>query len=438
MADTKEGKRIFTVARVFFLLIVIPLLLTVFLISTSIIQLGGTSKRGAITVLDRKSKEEILTRATAVAENVADFIEERKRDMLISTILPTTAAAYKEFIDKNKQALWVKKNGNIVKVFEPLYVEMSLIDKTGKEIIKIADGRVEPKAKLVNVRDPENTTYKSEDYFSKAKNLNKGEVYISRVTGWYVNKADFEKGGRFKGIIRLATPLFNKDGFAGTITLALDARYLAKFTDTIIPTQAGHILEADASTGNYTYMVDNQGFVISHPNDYHIAGLYKDGTPVPPLRDEIVDEMTKKGEEVLNLNLLGSMDPGLPEVAKDAAAGHSGIKTYKFGGHTKVVAYSPIQFYSKDFPAPAGFGWVGMGIDVDKFNEQATETSQQIEKEAQTWITTVVLILIIAIVLLFIISAILAKGINRSIEAEVPPEAEEAGRHYDDEVQEDQ
>jgi hypothetical protein len=181
-------------------------------------------------------------------------------------------------------------------------------------------------------------------------------------------------------------------------------------------------------------MVDNQGFVISHPNDYHIAGLYKDGTPVLPLRDEIVDEMTKKGEEVLNLNLLGSMDPGLPEVAKDAAVGHSGIKTYKFGGHTKVVAYSPIQFCSKDFPAPAGFGWVGMGIDVDKFNEQAKETSQQIEKEVQTWIATIVLILIIAIVLLFTISAILARGINRSIEAEVPPEAEEAGRHYDDEV----
>lgn len=434
MAETKGGKRFFTVARVFLLIIVIPLLLIFFLISTSIFQLGGTSKKGAITLLDQKSKEEIMTRATAVAENVADFLRERERGILISTILPATAAAYKEFIDKNKQALWVKKNGNVVKVFEPLYVEMLLIDKTGNEIIKIADGRVVPKAKLVNVRDPKNTTYKSEHYFSKAKNLNKGEVYISRVTGWYVNRFDFEAGERFKGVIRLATPLFDKDGFAGIITLALDTRHLARFTDNIIPTQAGYVLEVDASTGNYTYMVDNQGFVISHPNDYHIAGLYKDGTPVPPLRDEIFDEMTKKGEEVLNLNLLGSMDPGLPEVAKDAAAGHQGIKTYKFGGHTKVVAYSPIQFYSKDFPAPAGFGWVGMGIDVDKFNEQATETSQQIEKEARAWITTVVLILIIAIVLLFTISAILAKGITRSIEAEVPPEAEKAGRHYDDEV----
>lgn len=236
MADTKEGKRFFTVARVFFLLIVIPLLLTAFLISTSIIQLGGTSKRRAVTVLDQKSQEGILTRATAVAENVADFLEERKRDVLISTILPTTAAAYKEFMDKNKQALWVKKDGDVFKVSDPLYVEMSLIDKAGNEIIKIAGGKIAPKAKLVNVRDPKNTTYKSEDYFSKAKNLNKGEVYISRVTGWYVNRFDFEKGKRFKGVIRLATPLFDRDGFAGIIALALDARHLAKFTDTVIPT----------------------------------------------------------------------------------------------------------------------------------------------------------------------------------------------------------
>ena len=37
-------------------------------------------------------------------------------------------------------------------------------------------------------------------------------------------------------------------------------------------------------------------------------------------------------------------------IAKDAAAGKSGIKTYKFGGHTKFVAYAPIKFYTQDYP----------------------------------------------------------------------------------------
>jgi len=312
-----------------------------------------------------------------------------------------------------------------------MYVEMALVNKAGKEVIKIVDGKIVPKSKLVNVSDPENTTYKSEDFFIKTKNLDKGNVYVSHITGWYVNRADFEKGKRFEGIIRLATPLFDKQGFAGLITLALDVRHLAKFTDSIIPTEAGYVFEADSSTGNYAYMVDDKGFVISHPDDYHIAGLYPDGTPVLSLTSETLESMTQKGEEVLNLFFLGHMDPALPEVAKAAAAGNAGDKVYKFGGHTKFVAYAPIPFSSVTYPEPAGFGWIGMGLDVDKFNEMALATSQQIEKEAHAWLTTIILILIMAVFILFLISALLSKGITRSIEAEVPEGA--VPHYYDDE-----
>jgi hypothetical protein len=432
MAETTRGKQFFTVARVFFLLIVIPLLLMSFLIANGIFQLGDTSKKGAISVLDQKSQNEILVRATSVAESVADFLRGCEKDVLVSTILPATGEAYKEFVEKNRQVLWVKQDGKIVKDLKPLYKEMSFIDKAGNETIKIAGGEIVPAGELINVSDPADTPYKSEDYFSEAKKLSKGDVYISHVTGWYVNRADFEKGMRFAGIIRLATPIFDKEGFAGIITLALDVRHLANFTDNIIPTQAGHVFEADASTGNYAYMVDNRGFVISHPSDYHIAGLYKDGSPVPPITGETSEEMTKKGEEVLNLNLLGAMDPGLPRVAKSADEGNSGIEVYSFGGHTKVVAYAPIPFDNLSYPAPAGFGWVGMGIDVEKFNEQALKASETIEKEAKAWMTTIVLILILAVILLFIISALLAKGVTRSINAEVPEGSREPD-YYDDE-----
>ena len=123
-------------------------------------------------------------------------------------------------------------------VLVPLYKEMALIDKNGNEQIKIVDGQAVPAGKLVNVSDPANTTYKTEDYFAKTKNLNKGEIYVSPVTGWYVNKAAFEKGQRFSGVVRFATPVFNQDGFAGIIVLSLDYRHLAQFTDQLVPTQA--------------------------------------------------------------------------------------------------------------------------------------------------------------------------------------------------------
>jgi hypothetical protein len=288
MTETTQGKQFVTVAKVFFLLIVIPLFLVALLIGKGIVQLGDTAKKRAVTVLDQKSQEEIKLRAINVADEVADFLNEREKDMLIATILPTTDTAYKEFILKNKQALWTKQDDKVRKVLAYLYKEMSLIDKAGNEIIKVVDGEIVPKSDLLNVSisDPANTTYKSEDYFLKTMNLSKGKVYMSHVTGWYVDRAAFEKGKRFSGIIRLATPLFDQQGFSGIVTLALDVRHLAKFTDNIIPTEPGYVIEADASTGNYAYMVDNRGFIISHPDDYHIEGLYKDGTPVPPVTEK--------------------------------------------------------------------------------------------------------------------------------------------------------
>ena len=285
---------------------------------------------------------------------------------------------------------------------------------------------------LRNISDPANTTFKSEDYFMQAQKLSKGDIYMSHVTGWYVNRSDYEAGKRFAGIIRMATPLFDKDGFAGLIVLALDVRHLAKFTDTIVPTEPGRVVEADTATGNYAFMVDNRGMVISHPNDYHIAGLYKDGTAVPPLTKETMDAMSAKGEEVLNYNQAGYIDAALPDVARSAAQGKSGIEKYTISGSNMMLAYAPIPYFSKSYPKPAGFGWVGMGVDVKKFTELAMQASQKIEKEAKAWTITIILILIAAVIILFLISAMLARGITRSIAAEVPEDALHPDM-YDDE-----
>ena len=89
--------------------------------------------------------------------------------------------------------------------------------------------------------------------FAKAKSLAKGEVYVSPVTGLYVNRFEFEKGKRFTGTLRFAAPVFGQEGFSGVITLALDYRHLAGFTDHIIPTQQSYVYEADAASGNYAY-----------------------------------------------------------------------------------------------------------------------------------------------------------------------------------------
>jgi len=402
-----------------------------FLIANGMFKLGVTIKESTVSVLDQKSQEEIKIRATNTAEEVANFLNERKKDVLTATIIPANDISYKQFLKENNKNIWIKEKNKIKQISTPLYTEMALIDKTGKEVIKIFNGHTAPATKLSDVSIPSGTTYKIEDYFAKTKILNKGEIYISPVSGWYINKAEFEKGVRFSGIVRLATPVFDKQGFAGVITLALDYRHLAEFTNHIIPTQPERVFEADTSTGNYTYMVDGRGFIIAHPNNYHIAGLNRNGTPVSALSAQNAAELTKKGEEVLNLNQLGFMDPNLPVIAKEAAAGKTGIITYKFGGLTKFVAYAPIKFYASNIPQPAGFGWIGMGLEVEKYNEAAIKVSRNIEKEAKAWTATVILILIASMIILFLIMWLLVRGINRSIQAEIP-EGSEGPLSFDD------
>jgi hypothetical protein len=432
MPELKKESRIVTVARLFFLLVVIPLLLISSLIAFSIGHYGGVSKSGATLALDQKSQDEIKVRAKDLGQSIADFLRERQKDVQIATILPATAAAYKDFLDAKTSELWVKGEQGVTKEQLPLYTEMSFIDRNGNEVVKIADGKVVPAGGLVNVSVPANTTYKVEEYFQKAKALDKGQVYVSHVTGWYVNRAEFEQGKRFGGIVRIATPLFDKQGFIGVVALALDDRHLARYTDNIVPTSSEYVVEADASTASYAYMVDDRANVISHPLDYHIAGLYKDGTPVPPITPANKEEMVKKGEEVLNLLALDGLEPALVEIAKDALGGNAGIKNYTFEGRSKMVAYAPIPFYAGEYVKPAGFGWVALGVDIEKFNEQAKIATDKIEKEGQMWLATIIVILLGAMIILFGIAAILSRGINRSIRSEVTPEMQRNADYRDD------
>jgi len=433
MAEIKKKKQFSTVGGVFFLLIVIPLSLMAFLIANGMFKLGYSIKERAVNILDQKSQEEIKIRAINTAEEVANFLNERKKDVLTATILPANDITYKQYLKDSNKNIWVKEDGKIKQVSTPLYTEMALIDKKGKEVIKIVNGQTLPADKLTNVSNPANTTYAVENYFAKAKDLNKGEAYVSPVTGWYVSKPEFEKGKVFSGVVRFATPVFGKEGFSGIIVLTLDYRHLARFTNQVIPTQVNHVLKADASSGNYAYMVDNQGFMIVHPNDYHIVGLNKDGSTVPALTEQNAADLTKKGIEGLNLNQLTFMDPTLPKIAKDAALGNSGIVTYKFGAHTKFVAYAPIKFYAVNVPPPAGFGWVGMGIDVEKYNEAAVKASQNIDKEAKAWTATIIFILIASMIILFLIMWLLVRGINRSLQAEIPEDSQQPPNLDDDE-----
>ena len=229
---------------------------------------------------------------------------------------------------------------------------MALIDKNGKEQIKIVDGQAVPAKKLVNVSDPANTTYKTEDYFAKTKKLNKGEIYVSPVTGWYVDKAAFEKGQRFSGVVRFATPVFNQRWLRGYnyAGLWIIVTWPSSPINLFLRRRT-QVFETNASSGNYAYMVDHRGFVVSHPSDFHIVGLNPDGTPVPTLSAQNATELAKKGAEALNMFQLGFLDPNIFNIAKEAATGKSGILMYKFGGTPSSSPMRRLSFMRQTFPS---------------------------------------------------------------------------------------
>jgi len=78
-----------------------------------------------------------------------------------------------------------------------------------------------------------------------------------------------------------------------------------------------------------------------------------------------------------------------------------------------------------------------MGLDVEKYNELAVKTSKRIESEAKSWTTTIIIILILSVILLFLIMAVLARGITRSLEADVPSESDEDAQRYDDDEEDE-
>ncbi len=93
MPEMNKDKQLFTVARVFFLLIVIPLSLMAFLIANGMFKLGVTAKEKAVDVVDKKSQEDIKARAVNTANEIASFLMESKKDLQIATIIPASGPA---------------------------------------------------------------------------------------------------------------------------------------------------------------------------------------------------------------------------------------------------------------------------------------------------------------------------------------------------------
>ncbi len=417
MEDQKSTYSFSTIAVSFFVLIVFPLAVTGAVIVQGVIKVGQDATQANLRVLDEDQKQAIVGRTKNVAEAVAQFFVEREKDIRIASILPKDEEAYGTFLSSNTRGVVKSSQIGVVKVPVPIYRQIAFIDRNGREILKVnADGAVAGKDALRDVSDPQNGEYGYEDYFIKARSLQPGEVYLGPVVGLHVNRSGFEQGERFDGIMRMATPVFDLSGFAGVVALNLNFVHVMEFTDHIIPTEEGMVFsEVGIQDTNYSFMVDRDGFVISHPLDYFISGFGKDMQPIPVIDEQNYEAMMASGGAAMNMESMGFDDENLPAIHGMAGTGKSGSMTYQRGDTRLFVAYAPIPYYGSEYKRPQGFGWIGMVVDIDRYHNLSREKVEEIKENIARWQKSSIMVIIISLILLFMIALILSRGLYRQM-----------------------
>jgi len=435
------------------------------------------STQNSIRALDVKSREAIERLTTDTAKQVAAFLYDRDRDILLAAKIPANEALYRQFLDSRFRSVmlhrpwvmddrgekWVPseapdmtnepiimaKNDDNRRDFHyrppdrdgilenrPLYLEMTFIDPSGNEIVKVGTSRQLPVTRR-NVADPANTYCRAETYFETLKQLKPGEIYVSEVIGPYVkghmigtyNRAKAEKLGidfapeksgyagkenpvgiRFQGLVRWGTPVVKDGRIAGYVTLALDHTHIMEFTDHVVPTADRYSAISDAGSGNYAFIWDYKGRNISHPRDYFIVG-YDPETgqqSVPWLDQEMYalwqqsdmsmdifqsqapqfkqQALSKKPAQPLTQRGMFGLDCRYLNFAPQCTGWHnltqnggSGSFLIFWSGLWKLTTAAAIPYHTGMYGQhPRGFGFVTIGANVDEFHRSAMETAETI------------------------------------------------------------
>ncbi|HBG07312.1 MAG: histidine kinase [Geobacteraceae bacterium GWC2_58_44] len=377
---------------------------------------------------DRQASESLQMRARELAENISDFLHQCESDLMFLSRSNLAQPALLDFYQTRRSEIW-QRGGSATATqgtheFVPLYRSIALIDRTGQEKVVIRDGGFVPAAALRNVSDPANTEFKSEEYFNKTRALKSGEIYVSRVTGFHVLKqeqlagaSDPESaydGKMFEGVIRFASPLFDSRGaFAGMVLLSLDHRHLMEFTQHVDPGKNFSTLFPSYMSGNYAFLFDDEGWIITHPKFWDIRGLDSAGKLVPPYTEQTSKADIESGRIPFNLDSAGFIHPSYPAVSAAVRNQRGGsVDITNVGGAKKIMAYAPIFYDSGDYRKHGIFGGVTIGFQVDQFHEASRKGSRLINRQLGEHRSTSAAIILVTALLSALSAWLLSRGIS--------------------------
>lgn len=373
-------------------LTLLPLISLVFFSAKSLDTVEQLLRTSAIEALDEQAADTLELRAVLVADEVRTFLHRIESDLEVLSQLSVEEQKYLWFSQIHRRQIWVRKNSEQgpreLRPLVGLYKEIAYIGPDGQEQLRIVDGALSEN--LRNVSDPLNTTYLTETYFNDALKLPKGEVYVSHVTGWHVNKVaqlagaatpeEAHDGETYAGVVRFAKPVYAESGeLLGVVVLSLDHRHLMEFTQHITPTKERFVDFPSYQSGNYAFMFDNEGWIVTHPKFWDIRGLDKSGHLVPPYTENSTPEAIARGDIPYNLAEAAFIHPNYPEVFQAILGGRSGVvDVTNVGGSQKIMAFAPIFYESGPYKQSGVFGGITIGAEVRQFHSVAESASENI------------------------------------------------------------
>ena len=413
------------------LLSLLPLLVSAFILALNLGSVRDKLADKIATSADQQASENLRQRAEQVAGTISNFLHECESDVRLLTMLPRTPEVLKSFYDNRKDEIWHRAGTAVspreIKEWVPRYSSLAVTDRNGRETFVIREGNVQAGTELRDVSVPANTDYLSEEYFSLTRKLANGDIYVSHLTGFHISKAEQLAGATdpesafngksYKGVIRFAAPLFDSQGnFAGIVTLALDHRHLMEFSQHILPGKNAETVFPSYQSGNYAFIFDDEGWIITHPKFWDIRGLDRSGRLVPPYTDHSSQADIDSGRIPYNLDHAGFIHPNYPVVACLARENKGGyVDITNVGGARKIMAFAPIPYNSGDYRRHGIFGAVTIGFQVDQFHEMARAGMSLINHQLHEHVMSSILIVAVTSLMVVLCAWFLSRGVTRPL-----------------------
>lgn len=410
---------------------IVPLLLSSAILFINLKESSSRLARNISDTTDRQASEALQSRARQVAEDVARFLKQCENDLLLVAAISRDSSTLDSFYQSRNLGIWrrIADNGRFreEQVAIPVYSSLELIDSKGMQRFVIENGAILPVEALRNVSIPSNTRFRNEHYFTETARLKKGEIYVSHLTGFHLGKkeqlgtaSDSEEanGNReYEGVIRFATPLYNSDRqFEGIIVLSLDHRHLMEFSQHILPGSVEKTVFPSYRSGNYAFIFDDEGWIITHPNYWDIRGVDRKGREIPPYSKNSSKIDIDAGRIPFNLDHAGFIHPNYPVVSAAIRKGESGyLDTTNVGGAKKVMAYAPIPYSTGVYKRHGVFGGVTIGFQTDLFHEPSRAAAGIIHEQMRFHLVKSALILSLTMVMAILAAWWISRSITRPL-----------------------